>query len=100
NIHVIKEGVTTETSSILLSKGAIENFQVVSLLSNSSNNTLDLMAAYNLLVKLKDYLSLEVDLKELELDAKKMEKQMKQVIQKVEEEQKAAEQEKDSSMYQ
>ncbi|MEM4137804.1 MAG: PAC2 family protein [Candidatus Anstonellaceae archaeon] len=100
NIHVIKEGVTTGVSSFLLSKGAIDNFEVISLLSNSSNSSLDLMACYNLLSKLKNYLDLDIDLKDLELDAKKMEEQMEKIAQKIQNEQMVADKDREPSMYQ
>ncbi|MCM8831428.1 MAG: PAC2 family protein [Candidatus Omnitrophica bacterium] len=100
NIHVIREGVTTGVSSILLSMGAMENLEVISFLSNSADNAIDLMACYNLLLKLKSYLNLEFDLNELEADAKKMEEQMKKILQKASEHQISQKDEDASSMYQ
>lgn len=98
NVHVIKEGVTTGVSSILLSKGAMENFEVISLLSNSSDSSIDLMACYNLLLKLKNYLNFDINLNELESDAKKMEEQIHKLLEKAQESK--TEEEEESSMYQ
>jgi uncharacterized protein len=80
NIHVIKEGLTTGLSSILLSYGAIDNFEVISLLSLSSDSAVDLMSSYKLLLTLKNYLNLDLDLSEMENDAKKMEQEMQKLI--------------------
>ncbi|MFN3909755.1 MAG: PAC2 family protein, partial [Candidatus Anstonellaceae archaeon] len=99
NVHVIKEGVTTGVSSILLSKGAMENLEVISLLSNSSDSAIDLMACYNLLLKLKNYLKFDIDLSELQADAKKMEEQMQKILQKATEHEQS-QMEEESSMYQ
>jgi uncharacterized protein len=82
NIHVIKEGVTTGISSVLLSLGAIENFQVISLLPLSSDSAVDLMACLNLLFTLKNYLNIDLDLQDLEKDAAKMKEEMEKLAQK------------------
>ena len=102
NIHVIREGVTTGISSILLSLGAIENFEVISLLPISSDSAVDLMACLNILLTLKNYLNIDLDLQDLEKDAAKMKEEMEHLAQKPKTatELTSPREDADSSMYQ
>jgi predicted ATP-grasp superfamily ATP-dependent carboligase len=77
---LVKEGVTTGVTGVLLARGAIERFPVVSFLSQASADYMDPMASVSVLECLKDYLNLKLDTSDLEKDAHEVEAKMKDLL--------------------
>lgn len=68
----IREGATTGVTGILLSKGMLEKFPVLSILAEASQDYLDPHAAGNALKVLSDILGLDISTDSLEKDAKEL----------------------------
>ncbi len=69
----IREGATTGVTGILLSKGVLEKFPVLSILAEASQDYLDPNAASNALKVLSGVLGVEISTNQLEKDAKELE---------------------------
>lgn len=68
----IKEGATTGVTGILLSKGALEKFSVLSILAEASQDYLDPKAASNALKVLSSVLGISIDTGRLEREGKEL----------------------------
>lgn len=85
-VEMVKEGVTTGVTGVLLARGAIENFPVVSFLAQANENYMDPHASAVVLEVLKDYLNLtSLDTGALEQEAKAVESKMKDMLSKTKE---------------
>ena len=73
----IREGATTGVTGILLTLGTVENFPILSLLAEASEDHLDPKAASNALKALSKILEVPIDTKELENEAKEMDQEMR-----------------------
>lgn len=85
DVELVKEGATTGVTGVLLARGAVEKFDVVSLLSQSHEEYMDPLASAAVLKTLKKYLNLKFDTKELENEAQEVETKMKELISKAKE---------------
>ncbi|MFH1306672.1 MAG: PAC2 family protein, partial [Candidatus Micrarchaeota archaeon] len=82
-IELVKEGVTTGVTGVLLARGAIEKFPVISLLAQATADYMDPRASASVLEVLKDHLNLKsLDVKALEKEAHEVEAKMKELISK------------------
>lgn len=78
-IELIKEGVTTGVSGVLLAKCALEGFPAMSLLAESQQGLPDPRAAATLLGKLDELIGLKIDTKALMKEAGVIETKMRQI---------------------
>ncbi len=81
-ISLIKEGATTGVTGVLLTRGSVENYPVISLLSPARGNYMDPKAAAVILEVLKSYLHLQFDTAELEKESQLIEGKMKDILEK------------------
>lgn len=81
-IKLIKEGATSGVTGLLLARGAISNFPVMSLLSEAGEQHLDPAAASMLLKKLGDILQVSLDTSELDKEALEIEQKMRSIMEK------------------
>ena len=82
-MQLVKEGVTTGVTGVLLAKGAIDDFPVISFLSQASAEYMDPIASVSILDAIKVYLSLDdLDTSDLKRDARNVESKMKDLMQK------------------
>lgn len=79
-VQVVKDGVTTGVTGVLLALGAVEKFPVISLLAQASADYMDPRASVSVLEVLKDHLGLEFDTLSLEQDAHQVESKMKDLM--------------------
>lgn len=76
-IKPIREGATTGVTGVLLTKGSLENYPVVSILAESSPDYLDPKAASNVLKALSSLLNVKIDTGKLDEEASELTKTMK-----------------------
>lgn len=81
-VSLIKEGATTGVTGLLLVRGNIENYPIISFLAPAHGNYMDPKAAAVVLEVLKSYLNLEFNTTELEKESALIEEKMKDVLQK------------------
>lgn len=81
-VQLVKEGVTTGVTGVLLARGALDKLPVVSFLSQATTDYMDPMASVTVLECLKDYLGLKLDITDLVKDAKDVESKMKNLLSK------------------
>ena len=81
-VQLIKEGATTGVTGVLLARGAIENFPVVSLLAESQEGYMDPKAASMVLGVLSEMLRIPIDTSALEIEAKLIDEKVKRIISK------------------
>lgn len=81
-VQGIKEGATTGVTGVLLARGAVEKFPVVSLLAESHEEFMDPKAAAMVLEALKRALRLDFDTRELEAESAKIHEKMQEVMDK------------------
>jgi predicted ATP-grasp superfamily ATP-dependent carboligase len=74
----IKEGATTGVTGVLLTKGVLDKYPVLSILAEASQDYLDPHAAANVLKVLSSFLNMPVDTTELENEAKEIGKIVKE----------------------
>lgn len=79
-VSLIKEGATTGVTGVLLTRGAVEKFPVLSLLAPAHGNYMDPKAAAVVLEVLKAYLRLEFDTTALEKESAIIEDKMKEML--------------------
>lgn len=78
----IKEGATTGVTGVLLAKGSVEDFPVISLLAEAHEEFMDPKAAAMVLEMLNRMLKLDVDTRELESESAKIHEKMQDVMDK------------------
>ena len=81
-VKLIKEGATTGVTGVLLARGAVEGYPVVSLLAESQEGYMDPKAAAMVLEVLKEILKINLDTKALEEEAKLIDDKVKNVMSK------------------
>jgi uncharacterized protein len=82
-IELIKEGVTTGVSGVLLAKCALEGFPAMSLLAESQQGYPDPRAAATLLEKLDSIIGMKIDTKALMKEAGVIETKMRQMTEQL-----------------
>ena len=80
NVTLIKEGVTTGVSGVLMAKCSIRNFPAVSLLAEAKRGYPDPRAAAAVLEKLEDLIGIKVDTKALVKEASNIEAKMNKLL--------------------
>jgi len=81
-VQMIKEGATTGVTGVLLARGAIEKYPVISLLAESHEGYMDPKAASMVLETLSDILKISIDTSALENEAKVIDEKVKHVVDK------------------
>ncbi|MCX6769465.1 MAG: PAC2 family protein [Candidatus Micrarchaeota archaeon] len=81
-VQLIKEGATTGVTGVLLARGAVENYPVISLLAESQEGYMDPKAAAMVLEILKLLLGITIDTAELEREAGKIDTRVKEMMSK------------------
>jgi uncharacterized protein len=84
-VKLIKEGATTGVTAVLLAKGAIDNYPVISLLAESKEGYMDPKAAAMVLEVLNKLINIKIDTTALEEEAKLIDNQVKSIIGKAKE---------------
>jgi len=82
-IKLIKEGITTGVSGVLISMCAAQGISAMSLLAESKYGYPDPNAAAKLIEKLNEFQKLTIDTTELKKEAGKVEEKMKQLIKRM-----------------
>jgi uncharacterized protein len=82
NVQMIKEGATTGVTGVLLARGAIDKYPVISLLAESHEGYMDPKAASMVLETLSDILKINIDTSALENEAKVIDEKVKHVMDK------------------
>ncbi len=80
NVEMIKEGATTGVTGVLLARGAIDEYPVISLLAESHEGYMDPKAAAMVLETLKGLLRIDFDTTALENEAKIIDEKVKHVM--------------------
>ncbi|MFA5108560.1 MAG: PAC2 family protein [Candidatus Micrarchaeia archaeon] len=81
-IQLVGEGVTTGVTGVLLARGALDKFPVVSFLAQANADYMDPMASVTVLETLKDYVGIRVDTSSLKDEAHDVEAKMKDMLSK------------------
>jgi len=81
-VKLIKEGATTGVTGVLLARGSVENYPVISLLAESQEGYMDPKAAAMVLEVLKELLKISVDTTALENEAKAIDSKVKNIVNK------------------
>lgn len=81
-VELIKEGATTGVTGVLLARGAVENYPVVSLLAESQEGYMDPKAAAMVLETLSTMLKISIDTTALEHEAGKIDNRVKEMMNK------------------
>ena len=79
-VKMIKEGATTGVTGVLLARGAVEKYPVISLLAESQEGYMDPKAAAMVLEVLKELLNFDMDTKALANEAKAIDAKVKNVM--------------------
>lgn len=79
-VKPIKEGATTGVIGILLAKGAIEKFPIVSLLGEATEEGLDPKASSNVLRVLSQMLNISINTNMLDKEAKEVSRAVKESV--------------------
>jgi len=79
-VELIKEGATTGVTGVLLARGAVEGYPVISLLAESQQGYMDPKAAAMVLEVLKELIPMDVDTSTLEHEAAKIEGKVKEIV--------------------
>lgn len=84
-VKLIKEGATTGVTGVLLARGAVEGYPVISLLAESQEGYMDPKASAMVLEVLKTMLKIDLDTKSLEKEAKFIDGKVKSMVSKAKE---------------
>lgn len=79
-IELIKEGATTGVTGMLLARGAIEKYPVISLLAESQQGYMDPKAAAMVLEALKAIIKVDINTATLEHEAAKIDTKVKEMV--------------------
>jgi len=79
-VKLIKEGATTGVTGVLLARGAVEKYPVISLLAESHEGYMDPKAAAMVIEVLNEVLGTKIDTAALENEAKMIDDKVKNVI--------------------
>ena len=82
NVKMIKEGATTGVTGVLLARGAVEGYPVISLLAESQEGYMDPKAAAMVLETLSGMLHMNIDISALENEAKLIDEKVKHIMNK------------------
>ncbi|VVB98928.1 PAC2 family protein [uncultured archaeon] len=80
SVKMIKEGATTGVTGVLLARGAVESYPVISLLAESHEGYMDPKAAAMVLEVLNHLVKINVDTSSLENEAKLIDTKVKNVM--------------------
>ena len=80
NVELIKEGATTGVTGILLARGAVEKYPVISLLAESQQGYMDPKASAMVLEALKTLVKIDIDTTTLEHEAAKIDSKVKEIV--------------------
>jgi uncharacterized protein len=79
-VELIKEGATTGVTGMLLARGAVEKYPVVSLLAESQQGYMDPKASAMVLEALKALAKIDIDTSTLEHEAAKIDSKVKEIV--------------------
>jgi uncharacterized protein len=79
-VQLIKEGATTGVTGVLLARGAVEGYPVISLLAESHEGYMDPKAAAMVLEVLRKMLKVGLDTSALENEAAKIDNRVKDML--------------------
>jgi len=79
-VEIIKEGATTGVTGVLLAQGAVDGFEVASLLAESQQGYMDPKAAAMVLEVLKQAIGIDLDTAALEEEAAKIDSKVKAIM--------------------
>ncbi|MCX8175038.1 MAG: PAC2 family protein [Candidatus Micrarchaeota archaeon] len=79
-VKMIKEGATTGVTGVLLARGAVENYPIISLLAESQEGYMDPKAAAMVLEVLSRLLKISIDTTALENEAKEIDSKLKEMM--------------------
>jgi len=79
-VKPIKEGATTGVTGVLLTKGVIEKYPVISILAEASQDYLDPKAAANVLRVLSEFINVPIDTTDLDNEANELTKTIKENV--------------------
>ncbi|HLC68207.1 MAG TPA: PAC2 family protein [Candidatus Bilamarchaeaceae archaeon] len=79
-VKPIREGATSGVSGVLLARGNIEHFPIISILAESSEEYLDPEAASQALKVLSAIIRLKIDTKRLDTEAKEISEQLREKV--------------------
>lgn len=82
NVRLIKEGATTGVTGVLLAKGAVEGYPVISLLAESQEGYMDPKAAAMVVETLSEMLHINIDTSALANEAKLIDDKVKHIMSK------------------
>jgi uncharacterized protein len=82
HVELIKEGATTGVTGVLLARGAVEKYPVISLLAESQQGYMDPKAAAMVLEALKELVKVDIDTTTLEHEAKRIDNKVKEIVNK------------------
>ncbi|MEM4634045.1 MAG: PAC2 family protein [Candidatus Anstonellaceae archaeon] len=82
SVKLIKEGATTGVTGVLLAKGVIEKFPVISLLAESHEGYMDPKAAAMVIEVLNKVIGTKIDTSVLENEAKLIDEKVKNLVSK------------------
>lgn len=80
SVKPIKEGATTGVTGVLLTNGMLQNYPVISILAEASQDYLDPKAAANVLRVLSEFIDVPIDTRELEKEAQELGKTIKENV--------------------
>jgi len=87
SVELIKEGATTGVTAMLLAKGKINNFPVISLLAEAKSEYIDPGAASMVVKVLNKIIPPNIDTKTLEREAKELEETTQKIVSRARSEQ-------------
>ena len=79
-VKMIKEGATTGVTGVLLARGAVDKYPVISLLAESQQGYMDPKASAMVLEALKELVKIDIDTTTLEHEAEKIDSKVKEVV--------------------
>ena len=79
-VELIKEGATTGVTGVLLARGAVDKYPVVSLLAESQQGYMDPKASAMVLEALKALIKIDIDTATLEHEAAKIDTKVKEIV--------------------
>lgn len=80
HVELIKEGATTGVTGVLLARGAMEKYPVISLLAESQQGYMDPKAAAMVIEALKELVKVDIDTTTLEHEAKRIDNKVKEIV--------------------
>ena len=79
-VELIKEGATTGVTGVLLARGAVDKYPIISLLAESQQGYMDPKASAMVLEALKELIKVDIDTTTLEHEAAKIDTKVKEIM--------------------